>query len=73
MAREGSRATESTGNVALSRFRGSASPGMPRGHARVKDCTPKISPLERFAAARPAPYLPIIDASLLANFHLFDA
>lgn len=36
MAREGSRATESTGNVALSRFRGSASPGMPRGHAREK-------------------------------------
>ena len=62
-----------TDSVTLERSRGNVNAEMPRPHARVKDCTPKVSPLERFAAARPAPYLPIIDASLLPSFHLFDA
>ena len=62
-----------TDSVTLERSRGNVNAEMPRPHARVKDCTPKVSPLERFAAARSAPYLPIIDASLLPSFHLFDA
>lgn len=62
-----------TDSVTLERSRGNVNAEMLRPHARVKDCTPKVSPLERFTAARPAPYLPIIDASLLPSLHLFDA